>query len=110
MAGLACVLTHHRHPFEAQPRYCRTHAPRQSTSFRGSGGSGGAAALAAPDRHGSPRPSATADPPDAEVSRSAPLGGWLPGSGGATPDLLVREGRADQVHAYLDRIMAGGYA
>ena len=34
----------------------------------------------------------------------------LPGFGGATPDLLVRAGRADQVHAYLDRIMAGGYA
>lgn len=34
----------------------------------------------------------------------------LPGFGGATPGLLVREGRAHQVHAYLDRIMAGGYA
>ena len=34
----------------------------------------------------------------------------LPGFGGATPDRLVREGRADHVHAYLDRIMAGGYA
>ena len=34
----------------------------------------------------------------------------LPGFGGATPDQLVREGRAEQVHAYLDRIMAGGYA
>ncbi len=34
----------------------------------------------------------------------------LPGFAGATPDLLVREGRADDVHAYLDRIMAGGYA
>lgn len=34
----------------------------------------------------------------------------LPGFGGATADLLVREGRADHVHAYLDRIMAGGYA
>ena len=34
----------------------------------------------------------------------------LPGFGGATPDLLVREGRADQVHAYLDRVSAGGYA
>ena len=34
----------------------------------------------------------------------------LPGFGGATPDQLLREGRADQVHACLDRIMAGGYA
>ena len=34
----------------------------------------------------------------------------LPGFSGATPDLLVREGKANHVHAYLDRIMAGGYA
>ena len=34
----------------------------------------------------------------------------LPGFGGATPDLLLREGKADRVHACLDRIMAGGYA
>ena len=34
----------------------------------------------------------------------------LPGFGGATPDLLVRDGKADHVHDYLDRIMAGGYA
>ena len=34
----------------------------------------------------------------------------LPGFGGATPDQLLREGRAAHVHAYLDRIMAGGYA
>ena len=34
----------------------------------------------------------------------------LPGFGGATPDRLLREGRAQDVHAYLDRIMAGGYA
>ena len=34
----------------------------------------------------------------------------LTGFGGATPDLLVREGKADQVHAHLNRIMAGGYA
>ena len=34
----------------------------------------------------------------------------LPGFGGATPDQLVRQGRADHVHAYLDRVMAGGYA
>ena len=30
--------------------------------------------------------------------------------GGATPGGLVREGRAEHVHACLDRIMAGGYA
>ncbi len=34
----------------------------------------------------------------------------LPGFGMATPDLLVRDGNADQVHADLDRVMAGGYA
>lgn len=34
----------------------------------------------------------------------------LPGFGGATPDQLVREGKSDHVHAYLDRIMVGGYA
>ena len=34
----------------------------------------------------------------------------LPGFGGATPDLLVREGKGEQVHAYLDRVAAGGYA
>jgi len=34
----------------------------------------------------------------------------LPGFGGATPDQLVREGKADQVRAYLDRIVSGGYA
>ena len=34
----------------------------------------------------------------------------LPGFGGATADLLVRDGRADYVHAYLDRVAAGGYA
>ena len=38
--------------------------------------------------------------------RAEPLAGF----GGATPDQLLREGKADQVHAYLDRIMAGGYA
>ena len=36
--------------------------------------------------------------------------GPLPGFGGATPDQLLREGKAEHVHAYLDRIMAGGYA
>ena len=34
----------------------------------------------------------------------------LPGFGEMTPDQLVREGKADDVHAYLDRVMAGGYA
>ena len=34
----------------------------------------------------------------------------LPGFGGATPGLLLREGKADHVHVYLDRVMAGGYA
>ena len=34
----------------------------------------------------------------------------LPGFGGATPDMLVREGKAQQVHAHLDRLAAGGYA
>lgn len=38
--------------------------------------------------------------------RTAPL----PGFGGATPDSLVREGRGEHVHAYLDRVAAGGYA
>lgn len=34
----------------------------------------------------------------------------LPGFGSATPDMLLREGRAEDVHAYLDRVLAGGYA
>jgi hypothetical protein len=34
----------------------------------------------------------------------------LPGFGGQTPDQLVRAGQARHVHAYLDRVMAGGYA
>ena len=52
-----------------------------------------------------------------EAATGSPLAAYawfrsepLPGFGGATPDLLVREGRADDVRAYLDRIMAGGYA
>ena len=52
-----------------------------------------------------------------EVGTGSPLAAYawfraepLPGFGGATPNLLLREGRADHVHAYLDRIMAGGYA
>ena len=38
--------------------------------------------------------------------RSAPLASF----GGATPDQLVRRGRGDDMHAYLDRVAAGGYA
>lgn len=34
----------------------------------------------------------------------------LPGFGNQTPDKLVRAGQAKMVHAYLDRIMEGGYA
>lgn len=34
----------------------------------------------------------------------------LPSFGGATASLLLREGRAEHVHAHLDRISAGGYA
>ncbi len=34
----------------------------------------------------------------------------LPGFGGVTADSLLREGKAAQVQAYLDRIAAGGYA
>ena len=52
-----------------------------------------------------------------EAATGSPLAAYawfraepLPGFGGTTPDALVREGRADHVHAYLDRIMAGGYA
>ena len=52
-----------------------------------------------------------------EAATGSPLAAYawfraepLPGFGGATPDQLLREGRAEHVHAYLDRIMAGGYA
>ncbi len=34
----------------------------------------------------------------------------LPGFAGATAALLLREGRAEHVHAHLDRVAAGGYA
>ena len=34
----------------------------------------------------------------------------LPGFAGKAPDQLVREGKARHVHAYLDDLMAGGYA
>ena len=52
-----------------------------------------------------------------ETAAGSPLAAYawfrsepLPGFGGATPDQLLREGNADQVHAYLDRAMAGGYS
>lgn len=52
-----------------------------------------------------------------ETVTGAPLAAYawfreqpLPGFGGATADLLVRQGKADHVHAYLDRVMDGGYA
>ena len=61
-------------------------------------------------------------PPDAGDSETAskaetgsPLAAYawfraepLPGFGGATADVLLREGRAEHVHAYLDRVAAGG--
>ena len=34
----------------------------------------------------------------------------LPGLGNLTPNQLVSSGKAAQLHAYLDRIAAGGYA
>lgn len=33
----------------------------------------------------------------------------LPSFGGDTPEQLVKEGRAEVVRSYLDRMMAGGY-
>lgn len=52
-----------------------------------------------------------------EVEVGSPLAAYawfrsqpLPGFGGMTPDQLVREGHADRVHGYLDRVIAGGYA
>ena len=52
-----------------------------------------------------------------EAATGSPLAAYawfraepLRGFGGVTADQLLREGKADQVHAYLDRIMAGGYA
>ncbi len=52
-----------------------------------------------------------------EAATGSPLAAYawfrsepLPGFGGATPDRLLREGKAEQVHAYLDRATAGGYA
>ncbi len=51
-----------------------------------------------------------------ETATGSPLAAYawfraepLPGFGGATPDQLLREGRADEVHAHLERIMSGGY-
>ncbi|MCY4012623.1 MAG: hypothetical protein OXG82_07915 [Gammaproteobacteria bacterium] len=34
----------------------------------------------------------------------------LPRFAGATPALLVRDGKSEHVHAYLDRVALGGYA
>ena len=52
-----------------------------------------------------------------EAETGSPIGAYawfraepLPGFGGMTPDQLVRDGRASHVHAYLDRVTAGGYA
>lgn len=52
-----------------------------------------------------------------ETATGSPLAAYawfraspLPGFGEATPDQLLREGRADEVHAHLERIMSGGYA
>ena len=52
-----------------------------------------------------------------EVATGSPLAAYawfraepLPGFGGATPVRLLCEGQAEDVHACLDRIMAGGYA
>ena len=52
-----------------------------------------------------------------EAETGSPIGAYawfraepLPGFGGMTPNQLVRDGRTDHVHAYLDRVMAGGYA
>ena len=52
-----------------------------------------------------------------EAATGSPLAAYawfraepLLGFGGATANQLVREGRADHVHAWLDRVMAGGYA
>ena len=52
-----------------------------------------------------------------EAATGSPLAAYawfraepLPGFGGATPDRLLREGRAGEVHAYLDRVAAGGFA
>ena len=41
-----------------------------------------------------------------EWFRSEPL----PGFAGMTPCQLVRDGKADGVHAYLDQVLDGGYA
>ena len=52
-----------------------------------------------------------------ETATGSPLAAYawfraepLTGFGGATPDRLLREGRGEEVHAYLDRVAAGGYA
>lgn len=53
----------------------------------------------------------------AEAETGSPIGAYawfrsepLAGFGGMTPGQLVRDGRANHVRAYLDRVMAGGHA
>lgn len=52
---------------------------------------------------------------EAEVGSDLVAYAWfrsepLPGFGGVRPCELVKEGNADMVHAYLDDVLAGGYA
>ena len=52
---------------------------------------------------------------EAEVGSDLVAYAWfrsepLPGFGGMTPCQLVKQGRADMVHGYLDEVLAGGYA
>ena len=52
---------------------------------------------------------------DAEVGSERVVDAWfrsepLPGFAGMTPCQLVRDGKADMVHAYLDQVLEGGYA
>ena len=52
---------------------------------------------------------------EAEVGSDLVAYAWfrsepLPGFGGMRPCQLVRDGKADMVHAYLDDVLAGGYA
>ena len=52
---------------------------------------------------------------EAEVGSDLVAYAWfrsepLPGFGGMRPCQLVQGGKADMVHAYLDDVLAGGYA
>ncbi len=52
---------------------------------------------------------------DAELGSELVAYAWfrsepLPGFAGMTPCQLVRDGKADMVHAYLDQVLDGGYA